>query len=325
MKIQEWVFGRVGQSFSLLKDNFISLTWPIFIYNFIVVVVIWAIFMSILFSNLVNLWEWTTDWLNVFENPFIITSITIWIVIFIVYLILYIPITLWLLKTIKQIIDWEKVTTTENLLYGLSNILNSFKTYWYIFSYVALIPAIIFIIWWLLMIAWFVIWVSVLTSIWTILMWVWTIVFVFFAIYKWVKSTFWLYSAVNFNDYSKTNFLNSVSITNNKWWNIIWNFIIAGIIIWLISFTFGLILWTLTLWGIDFESIKTLDDLSVIAKNFSIIPQITSGFFNNILNTITTVYVAIFTYLLFLKLKWDVEWNDFHSTETKESDTNIEL
>lgn len=304
MEPKIWVFGRVWQSFEILKNNFLSLTLPLFIYNFIALVLVWAIFFSVLFSNMWNISDSKFDWFILLDNPIVIINITIWVLLFIAYLILYIPVLLSLLKSVKQAIAWENITIKENLNYWFSRIINSFKTYWYIFSYVALIPAIIFIIWWLLIIIGFSSdWLSILGNIWAILIAVWWITFVVFAIYRWIKATFALYSAVDEDSFTKSNFLNSIELTDNKWWIIVWNFIVISLIMWVISFIIWFVFWVIYYSWVDFQSINTLEEFISFANNFSIIPQIISGFLNNIINTIITVFSTIFIYLLFLRFK----------------------
>ena len=56
---------------------------------------------------------------------------------------------------------------------------------------------------------------------------------------------------------------------------------------------------------IDFASIKSLDDVLAITSNITIYSQILSGFLNNIFSTIGTVFIIIFVYLLFLRLKFE--------------------
>jgi hypothetical protein len=65
---------------------------------------------------------------------------------FLVYLLLYIPVFLGLIKTIQQVYNNEAVKIQKNIYYGFSRLWLSMKTYWYIFAYVALIPALIFIV-----------------------------------------------------------------------------------------------------------------------------------------------------------------------------------
>lgn len=304
MQVKAWVFDRIGQSFVLLKNNFMDFFMPLFLYNLISVVVIWTIAMWFFFSNMWNIMNRSIDFFSFLNNSFVVISIAVWMVLFIVYLILYIPVLLWLIKWIKQASEWEEVTTMENLVYWFSRLTNSFKTYWYIFSYVALIPAMIFIIGWILFNAWFYFdWFGFFKSLWVSLMVLWGLLFLVFALYRWVKARFALYSAINHDNFKKDDFLNSVNITNYNWFRIVWNYLLLWLIISIVSW---FIWWILKLYSyswVDFTSIRNIDDIMNIASGFSIKIQILSWFLNNVLSTIWAVFVIIFTYLFFLRLK----------------------
>jgi len=170
------------------------------------------------------------------------------------------------------------------------------KTYWYIFAYIALIPSFIFIIWWLLFNASYYIWnYDLLKQLWIVMIIVSVILFIFFAIYRWTKSKFALYSAVNDDAFTKENFHYSIIITNNNWWRIVWNYLLLGIIIYIFSLLFWSIisiLWFLWTWGnsildllpswlswspswfLDIDKIKVV--LENYANNFSLSWEILS-------------------------------------------------
>ena len=304
MDVKIWVLDRIEQTFNIFKNNFMDFFLPLFLYNLISVVIFWTILMSMFFSNLWNITNWSLDFFTLLNNPYVVIAIAVWIISFIVYLMLYIPILLWLIKSIKQAYEWDQVTVIENLFYWFSRLTDSFKTYWYIFAYIALIPSLFFILGWILFNAWFYIeWQEKLKQVWWILMIVWWILFVVFLLYRWIKASFSIYSAVNHDSFKKDDFLNSINITNNNWWRIVWNFFLMGLIILLVSW---LIWWLFKIFSynwIDYTSIRTLDDIMNIVWEFSITTQILSGFINNILNTIWTVFIIIFTYLFFLRLK----------------------
>jgi len=304
MEAKVWVIDRIGQSFVILKDNFLNLFFPLFLYNFISVVVVWTILMTIFFWGLWWVVSWSLDFFTILNSPFVLMSITIWTILFISYLLLYIPIFLGLIKSIKQAYEWDNITVYDNIIYWFSRIIKSFNTYWYMFVYVALIPALIFIIWWIIFIIWyhfdnskFFIW------IWSFIMSIWSILFILFALFRWIKASFSLYSAVNNDNFKKENFLNSVSITDDNWWRILWNFFLVWLIISLISWLFSWIFSAVSYSWIDFESIKSIEDIAEIAKNFTPTTQILSWFINNIIKTIGAVFVIIFTYIFFIRLE----------------------
>lgn len=324
MIIKESVLDRLSQSFYLFKDNFLWLFLPFFLYNFISIVMVWTISKYYIMKNIS--WMWNVEWLdyfNVLNDPAVVMWIVIGVLLFLIYLLLYIVILLWFLKSMNQVVLGEKVDVISNLKYWISNFKNSMKTYWYIFSYIALIPSFFFIIGWLLFnFAFYMELGSSVKEIWWLFMIIWVLLFIVFAIYRWTKAVFPLYSAVYNDNYSKGNFLESINITNNNWWRIIWNLLLIGLLtslimsiigwlIWIISFFWSgwasLIEWISSIvinwsqsWDFNISNIKTLLDWYV--NNFSILWEILWNTIDNILWTISTVYLLIFTYLFFLRL-----------------------
>ncbi|MFK7780372.1 MAG: hypothetical protein QM490_04435 [Candidatus Gracilibacteria bacterium] len=224
-------------------------------------------------------------------------------VLFIVYLILYIPILLGLIKSIKQASEGDNVTVIKNIKYGFSRLTSSFKTYWYIFSYVALIPASIFILGGIFFNAGYYFSNDLFIQIGSVLMVLGGILFMFFALYRGVKAKFSIYSAVNHDSFKKDDFLNSINITTNNWFRIVGNFLLLGIIIFLFGLFAGGLFKIFYYNGIDYTSIKSIEDIMNIVSQFSVGSHLISGFINNIINTIGSVFVIIFTYLFFLRLK----------------------
>ena len=160
------VFARITQSFDILKNNFLKLTLIMFIYQFVALVVIWTLLTVFVFWGIsLSTMSWS-ELLNLFSNPEFIIIVLLWIIFYIVYLILFIPVLLWLIKTIYNIINQEEIILMDNLKYWFKKIFDSFKTYWFVFFYVALIPSLIFIVWWIIFILWmqilwwFIIWFS---------------------------------------------------------------------------------------------------------------------------------------------------------------------
>jgi hypothetical protein len=260
--------------------------------------------MTFALSSISNLQMPKDDLFSFVNNPKIVILITVWMILLIIYLLLYIPVILWLTKSIKQAINWDKITQKENIIYWFKNLNNSFKTYWYIFAYVALIPSILFIIWWLFFNMWYYLKdLDLFKSIWILFMVLWWIIFAVFSIYRWIKSTFALYSAVNNESFTKQDFTKSLEITKNNWWRMIWNFLLIWLIIWLLSSLISWVLWFATSNSINYNNIKSIDDIKAIAWNFNTISTSLSGFISTILNTFWTVFTIVFTYLFYLRMK----------------------
>ncbi len=308
MIIKANVFGRIEQSLILLKNNFLDFFVPFFIYNFISFLVFWVIFMSFWLSMIWNM-DMNTDFFLFLNNPKIVIFIALWMILFITYLLLIIPVFLGLLKSIKQAINNEQITTKNNIFYWFSNLINSFKTYWYIFAYVALIPSIIFILWWILLIAWYFFnGLDFLKQIWLFLMIVWLVLFITFSIYRWYKTSFSIYSAVNNNSFTKIDFIKTISYTNNNWWRIFWNFLLVLLIILTVSSILSWIFSTVSFNNnIDIYSIESMENIKSLASNFSIVTESLYWFLNTTISTIWKIFWIIFTYLFYLRLKEEQE------------------
>jgi hypothetical protein len=343
MEVKVWVLDRIEQTFNLFKNNFIWLFLPFFLYNFISIVIIWTISNYYMMSSFA--WIQDLNWLDFFgflNNSTVVIWIIIWTMLFILYLLFYVVILLWFLKSVKQAVNSEKITISDNVKYWISRFMNSMKTYWYIFAYIALIPSIIFIFWWLLFNAWYYFKdLEMLKQIWWFLMILGWLLFIVFAIYRWIKASFPIYSAVNDDNFTKENFNISLKITDNNWWRIIWNFMLLWILVSLVmSLIWGLIwiIWFLgswwssliddifslaikwtNVWYPDMNEIKTL--LNNYVNNFSVFWEILSNTIDNILTTISSVFVLIFTYMFFLRLQQE----NNSITKPSENKQTIEL
>ena len=311
---KESVLDRIEQSFILLKQNFIELFLPIFLYKLVSIVLFGGVATYYFFWNLWKISDNSLYFFSSLNDPFIVLSVAIGIFLFLLYLLLYIPILLGLIQSIKQAYNWEKITWKQNVFYWFSRFSNSMKTYWYIFSYVALLPSIIFIIWWLLFNLGFYFPNFEIGKYigWAIMVFSWVLFFIF-ALYRGIRASFPLFSAVDRDIFTKNNFLYSVSITNGNWLRVLWNFILVWFIIWLsTSFISGTI-WVFIPSSIDFDSIKSIDNLKSIWDSFSIVPYIISTFFSSIINIIWDVFIIVFTYIFFKRLcveKWEIQKND---------------
>lgn len=144
----------------------------------------------------------------------------------------------------------------------------------------------------------------------------WWILFIVFSIYRGLKSTFPIYSAVNNDSFTKEDFSNAINITHNNWWRILWNFILIWLTITIVSWLISWLLWIFSYSSLDFSSVTSLQDFTEIASNFSVVWESLSWFVNTIISTITSVFVIIFTYIFYMTLrqesiivpkKWEIE------------------
>lgn len=316
MEINENVLGRIEQSFILFKNNFKELFLPLFIYNLLSLVVFWTLLMYFFLSGIWDIIKPDLDLFSFLNNPYVIISIIVWTMAFIIYLMLYLPILLGLIKSIKQAYEWNKITSKENVIYWFSRLKKSFNTYWYIFSYVALIPSIVFILWGLLFnISYYVEWYEFLKNIWIGFLILGWIIFLLFFVYRWVKTKFSIYSAIDNDTFTKDDFSESLKITDNNWRRIVWNLFLIWLIISSITWFIWWIINIFSYWWIDFTSIRSINDISWLFANFSITGQLIGWFINNIISTIGAVFLIIFTYLFFIRLSFEsknknVIWNE---------------
>ena len=322
IKAKETVFDRIEQTFELFKDNFLKLLIPIFAYTFLTATIFISVATFFLIKYSKNLSESFLDKSNI-ENltflnysPEIIIGISVWIILIILYVTFYIPFLLATIKWIKQAYNAENITVKENIIYWFKNILKSFQTYWFIFAYVALIPAIIWIVWGILSIYGLQYNDQNYTFTWAIIAWLALFLFLIFSIYRWLKSSFALYSAVDKDKYTKQNFTNSIEITKNKWWRIFWNLILTSFIAWLVMWVIDNALNSLfpssfdtseiwlenimnakETWNFDIEPIyKILDSYSPII-------DFISNIINWLLSSTITVFIMIFIYILYKRLE----------------------
>jgi len=303
---KETVFDRFSQTIDLFKNNFNVLFLPFFIYN-VLFAIIWILFLFFIINSLWEMNTMPTDFFEALNNPVIIIGIAIAILISLVYFLIYIPFFILLIKSLQNITEWKDNHIKENISYAFSTILGVFKTYWYIFAYVAWIPAIIFIIWWILFNLAFFMWiwdVFMKLGIWFMVLW-W-IMFVLFAIYRWIKASFPIYSAIESNDFTKKNFDSAIFITNDKWWRILGNFILTWV---LISIITSIVWWIMSVFipsWINFESIIKNQDFSNIWDLLNVnwvILEIFSAIVNNFISTMWVVFLIIFSYIFYLRLK----------------------
>ena len=301
MEPKAWVFGRLWQSFTLLKGSFFKLSLPIFVFQLIFVVIVWAIGLMFFFLMSESLNLLSTDPLSVYNDPTVIIAIAVWILLFLLYLILYIPVTLGLLKWIKQSINWEKITILKNISFWFSRLFKAFKTYWFVFAYVALIPALFFIWGWLLTIIWMLLSNNILLMIWWALTWISGILFIAFSIYRGIKSVFAMFSAVDNDQFTKANFLESVKITDNNWWRIVWNLLVIWILVWVIMMVLSILLSSLM---------------------FSETMIFVYFFFLIVIKIVIMILIKTFLYLFFIALRMELKWETVWSKDASKLSNN---
>ncbi len=318
---KEWVLDRIEQSFSILIKNPLALISPLIIFQIVMIVILPQIAMSII------LWWNFMETISVSSVLYITLSLAIIYGLF--YVILIIPITIWIIKWASELIKGKDITGRSTVEYGFKKLRDSFKVYWYMFAYAYLVPALCFIVAWIIMlyglyfnnevissIAW---WLMVLSVIYAAIQW----------IYRWVKATFAIGSAIYEEDFSKEQFNNSVLYTQWKWWRIFWNFFLVGVITALLMWLVSGLLWSISFMGavnsgIDINALITPADQDIQSsiENFiwdssgqSMIKFIIDSI-SQILWSAVSVFMLIFTLIFYIRLKQEfAEWKIFSKTE----------
>ena len=242
LKIKESFFDRFDQTFKLIKNNFLNLFIIIFWYNFI-----WLIVFKVLFFHFFmwKLMAWdVNNFLSVLSNPGVVFAIMLIILAYIAYIFFYIVIYISVLHTIKKIIIWEKIELLDILKYWKEKYMDSFKTYRFVFKYAYLIPCL-FLILWLGMIMFWLSGVEWLLDSWIVVTIFSFLFLIYFVIYRWIKSRFALFSAIEKDDFSENNFNESIRLSDNKWWRIFWNLFLLWVILSSIKSMISWVIWSL--------------------------------------------------------------------------------
>jgi hypothetical protein len=225
---EQGFLSRIKESFLLFVKNFlgISLYYVIFvIISWITLSLLWNFIFSIAFKFVsVNKDAWidANSYVNMWYFAIIYWFIALSVAI------LKIPFYISLVKNIENSFNWELVNKNANLKYWFTSIWKIFNTYWYIFKYVVLIPSL------LLIIGLLVIFVD--QGIWVLIIILSLLVFIYFSIFRWLRSFLSLIYAIVYNDFSNDNFKKSILLTKNKIWSIFWNIIWLSIFFWFIWF-----------------------------------------------------------------------------------------
>jgi len=304
MSAFENAMDRIEKSFYLYKKWFINLSIPMLIYNVWGLIILPYLLVLLLFPFF---WSIYSLFMNNFNWWFVLTLIFPIIFIIFFYIFFYIAVFITTIKSISFYYNNEgnldNYSIFTELKQSKSYLWSIMKTYWYIFAYVALIPSLIFIAWWILFnLGYFLGWVEILTIIWAIFMWIAATIFIVFAIYRWIKTSFALFHAISNNDYSKDNFSEAVKYSNNNWWKIFLNSLLIGLIIGLSS---GVILNFVYL-IVPGSSEMFLEDIFV--WNFDLMAWfwfLISSLFEWFINTIAWVFMTIFLFILYKQIQWD--------------------
>ncbi len=331
MEAKQWVFERVSQTFSLYKNNFIPLTLLYFVA---------MLFFELIFTNVFRLtlvWNidiWATDIVSQIYNTQMILIFLAGVILFLIYLLALVPVNIATIRSVQQAYNEQDVTVKDNFTFAVKNFLNIIKIYWYLFVYIALIPAVLLIIWMLTILTWQLTGATILMAIGWILSWVAVFVFLIFSIYRWIKSTFAIYHAIEMWQYTKWNFEKSIGLTKNNWWRIVWNFALFTcimIVFWAVVGFISWLLWfvgpSLDMWDLSDPNSLRPEQLAAIKDslwsiNLSII---LSWIINAVITTIATVSWIVFVYLFYRAIAWNTADTSSNKNDSDKSEVKEEL
>ena len=323
---KQWVLDRIEQSFWIFIQQPLPLIGVLALFQIVMIELIPAVWMSmILWWNFIN----TSS-----ISSIIYITLSIAVIYALFYVILLIPISIGIMKWISNIILGKHIQTQDTIWYWFQRLSDSFSVYWYMFKYVYLAPAIWFIIAWCITLYWLYFNNDIISSIWGGLMIAAWIYALFQWIYRWLKSSFAITWAVYENDFSLRQFNFSVSTTKGKWWRILWNFFVVGLICSLLLWLSSWVLWSISfIWttssGINIESVLQANNQDMQENLESFIGDIWDfSLMNLIINSISqvlwaivTVFVIIFSIIFYLRLKLESQ----ESIKGENSTVNNEL
>lgn len=335
MVSKEKFLDRFEHTFKLIFSHYIILYKIVWVYVFLYVLTL--IISKILASFMIFL-----PISIFFFNPINIAIVWLFLLMFLLELFIYIWVYLWLIKTAKDLYNGVDVNFEDNIFYWFKNILNSFVIYFQIFLYVHLFPLILFSTWiWFIIIEitnwsqwwfeWFFNWLkySDLIHGQFFIYWIWMIILalltsIYFLIYRWFKSSFAIFQAIDKDDYSIESFKVSIDLSDNKWWRVFGNIVAFNIIVWLASSVFN---WIFSIFssignnsGVDFYKLN-MSDPNNIEKIINSILWINLWYVLQIgVSAIITFAWAIFIYLFLKTLQresWDIWVNSISTNEIK--------
>ncbi len=335
---EERVIPRLKQAFILYKNNFVGLTLLIFFYNIIAFVVSIGLWNKVL-KNLTFAFgeDIELDIVSLFLQDTLNIGIIFVIVVigFLSYIIFFIPIFVGTLKSIGEALQGEEIQVQDNLRYGITRFFDVMKVYWYIFQYVFLTPALILIAWLSVILLALIYDIEALYILWGLLLTTAICLWVIYGVYRWLRSTFRLYAAIKEENFTKQSFLTWLDETKGKLWRIFWNFVLVGLLTWIATGIFWVIINTVT-WVNTDERMQDIErkienrefNIEEITEDLNGINQlnvhsILNGILITLIESVGLIYITICSYLLYLRLS--DEYKKPQEREVEEQTKNTEL
>ena len=215
----------------------------------------------------------------------------------------------------RDAISGKEIRVGENLKYGFSHFFNVIKVYWYIFQYVFLTPALLLIAGLLVILIALFTDIDWLYYVWGLILIAALIIGVVYGVYRWLRSTFRLYAAIDQGDFTKESFTAWLQETKWKLWRILWNFILVGLIVWVSTWIVWWIINTITGENIEERSQSLIssveDDNASIWDNWEDLQIdgviILNGLLITFIEAVGMIFITLFTYVLYLRIRDEYE------------------
>lgn len=225
--IEKSFFWRLKQTLIIFTTN-VNITIYYLLFSIISVFVLsllWSYIFSLSYKFL-DIKNWSGIDINSYVNMWYF-----WVIYSIISLsvaILKFPFYISFVKNISDAYKWNNFDKIENLKFWFARIFKILNTYRYIFKYVALIPCLLLIVWLLIIFVDHIVWILIVAfSIF---------LFIYFAIFRWLRSFSSLMYAVFYDDFSKDSFKKSIEITKYKVWTVFWNYVGIFIVAWFVTY-----------------------------------------------------------------------------------------
>lgn len=232
---KQGVFDRMGQTFDLFIKNWKIMILPLLgfkIFSYLIFsVILWFVLShSIDIDQIMANPQQALG--SLYTNTGIMVTFLIYLTLGLAFALLIVPFSVATWKIVSQYYDGKTMSAKDAIIYGFQNFFNILKVYWQLFVYVALIPALIFIVSGILLN------IQLIYHIHEGLLYIAglgisiaVIMFIVQMIYRGLRSTFCLISATKNDDFSQSNFNRAIGVTKDNCWRILWNFLLVGFLI----------------------------------------------------------------------------------------------
>lgn len=314
------VLDRIEQSFWIFMKAPFQLVLPLALFNIIMLQILPAIAIYIFPMQNAQM-----------QNISLLISmgVTLAIIYAIIYLTVMIPVSVSIIKSTIDIIKNKKVDYQENIKYSFHRLWKLFRVYWFIFEYSYLVPALCFIASGFVMITGMFIQNDMLIHIALAGMWISGFYAIIQGLYRWLKTTFSIINAMYQNDFEKESFKNTLKITDNNWWRILWNLMLVWLIWGLIVGLMSGILNSLSFINSDITDMISSENTEFNTQeilwnlqSFNAMSFIIKSI-EQILSALLSSFIIVFSVVFYLRLR-DESWNT-PVTITQETKNSIEL